>query len=91
MIAKELLDILVCPETRQPLREVSADVLSRLNEAISRGTLVNRSGQRVEEQLAGGLVREDGQVLYPIIDDIPIMLEGESIMLDAAANRAGGG
>ncbi|MGD9646650.1 MAG: Trm112 family protein [Pirellulales bacterium] len=89
MIAKELLDILVCPETRQPLREAPADVLERLNAAIGQGTLVNRSGQRVEQRLPGGLVREDGLVLYPIVDDIPIMLEGESIILDSATFGAG--
>ena len=86
MIAKELLDILVCPETRQPLREAPPEVLAHLNAAIASGALVNRSGQRVEERLAGGLVRQDGRVLYPITDDIPIILEGESIALEANAN-----
>lgn len=86
MIAKELLDILVCPETRQPLHEASADVLARLNAAIARGAIVNRAGQRVDERLAAGLVREDGLVIYPIVDDIPIMLEGESICLEPQAH-----
>ncbi|MBX9787342.1 MAG: hypothetical protein K2Y37_00370 [Pirellulales bacterium] len=85
MIAKELLNILVCPETRQPLYEASADVLARLNAAIARREIVNRAGQRVDERLAAGLVREDGLVIYPIVDDIPIMLEGESIGLEPPA------
>ena len=86
MIAKELLDILVCPETRQPLQEAPPEVLARLNAAIAAGALVNRSGQRIEARLAGGLVRQDGRVLYPITDDIPVMLEGESIALEAGGN-----
>ena len=86
MIAKELLDILVCPETRQPLHDAPPEVLARLYAAIASGTLVNRSGQRVEDRLAGGLVRQDGRVLYPVTDDIPIMLEGESIALEAGGN-----
>jgi uncharacterized protein YbaR (Trm112 family) len=35
----------------------------------------------VEKQLDGGLVREDGAYLYPIEDDIPIMLIDEAIPL----------
>jgi uncharacterized protein YbaR (Trm112 family) len=31
--------------------------------------------------LAGGLVREDRQWLYPIVDDIPVMLVDEAISL----------
>ena len=82
MVSKELLEILVCPETRQPLTPAAPDVVARLNAAIAAGQLTNRSGQAVKQKLSGGLVRQDGKVLYAIVDDIHLMLVDESIGLD---------
>ena len=83
MVDPELLQILVCPETRQPVRPAEADVLTRLNSAIEAGTVVNQGGQEVREPIEEGLVREDGKVLYPVREEIPIMLIDEAIALDA--------
>lgn len=77
----ELLEILVCPETRQPLALAGADVLARLNEEIDAGRLRNRGGEAVSKRIAEGLVREDGKILYIVDDDIPVMLVEESIEL----------
>jgi uncharacterized protein len=81
MVDQELLDILVCPETKQPIHVADADLLDRLNDAIREGTVQNRGGQVVSEVVVEGLVREDGEYLYPIRDDIPIMLIDEAIPL----------
>ncbi len=83
MVDPELLQILVCPETRQPVRPAEADVLTRLNSAIEAGSVVNQGGQEVREPIEEGLVREDGKVLYPVREEIPIMLIDEAIALDA--------
>ena len=80
-IRKELLDILACPETKQPLTLADAALVARLNERIEQGQLTNRGGEQVTEPIDGGLVREDGQYLYPIRDDIPVMLIDESVAL----------
>lgn len=80
MIDAELLDILVCPETRQAVRLAEADLVARVNAAIEAGTLTNRAGE-TPPPLDGGLVREDGQALYPIREGIPIMLVDEAIVL----------
>ncbi len=82
MINKELLDILVCPESRTRLQVADEELLGRVNAAISAGTLVNRAGQTVTQACDGGLVREDGQVLYPVVEEIPILLVDEGIPLD---------
>jgi len=87
MVDQELLDILVCPETKQPVRPASAEILSRVNAAVAAGALKNRGGQAVTEAVAEGLVREDGAVLYPVRDEIPIMLVSEAIPL---ADLSGG-
>lgn len=81
MVDPELLDILVCPETRQPVRPADDALVRRLNERIEEGEVRNRAGETVRELLDGGLVREDGEVLYPVRDDIPVMLVDEAILL----------
>jgi uncharacterized protein YbaR (Trm112 family) len=83
VVDQSLLDILVCPETKQPLGVADAALLDRLNAAIRQGAIKNRGGQAVSEPIDEGLVRKDGSVLYPVRDDIPIMLIDESIPLPA--------
>ncbi len=82
MIDKEFLDLLVCPVDRTPLRLADDVLLGRLNEAIQAGRVRNRIGQPVERPIEGGLVREDNALLYPIIDEIPVLLADEAIPLD---------
>jgi uncharacterized protein YbaR (Trm112 family) len=79
MIDPELLEILCCPETKQPVTLVTGEVIDRINSRIQSKALKNRGGQPVEEKIDGGLVREDRKYLYPIRDSIPIMLEDEAI------------
>ena len=80
-VSRELLEILVCPETRQPVRLASADQLDAVNRRIRAGELRNRGGDPVKEPIREGLVREDGKVLYPVDDGIPVMLVEQSIPL----------
>jgi uncharacterized protein YbaR (Trm112 family) len=80
-VPADLLEILVCPETRQGVRLAQADELERVNARIREGALRNRGGEKVAEPLREALVREDGRVLYPVDDGIPVMLIDESIEL----------
>ena len=82
MIDRELLEIRVCPETKQPVRLAESGEVNLINAAITKGGVTNRGGDVVKEAISGGLVREDGKLLYPIRDDIPIMLIDEAILLD---------
>jgi uncharacterized protein YbaR (Trm112 family) len=77
----ELLEILVCPETKQAVAPASDEILDRLNAEIDEKRLRSRGGQRVTSRIAEGLVRDDGKILYVIDDGIPVMLIEESIEL----------
>ncbi|MBI2301311.1 MAG: hypothetical protein HYU66_20575 [Armatimonadetes bacterium] len=80
-IVQEYLEILRCPETRQPVELADEALVARLNALIAAGSLTARGGEAVAEPIDGGLVREDGQVLYPIRDEVPYMLIADSIAL----------
>ena len=80
-VSEELLEILVCPETHQPVAPASDEILSKLNGQIEAGSLRNRGGDPVKEPIEEGLLREDGKVLYVVDDGIPVMLVEESIEL----------
>lgn len=81
MMDPELLRILCCPETHQPVSPADESLVNELNGRIVAGQLQNRAGQSVKEKLDGGLIRSDGKFLYPIRQDIPVMLVDEAIPL----------
>jgi uncharacterized protein len=81
VIDKDLLAILACPETHQPLAEAGAEMLKRVNERISAGKAKTVGGSDVKQALAAGLVRQDGKIIYPVRDDIPVLLVDEGIAL----------
>lgn len=78
---QELLKILVCPETHLPVSLASPELVEQLNARIVAGTIKNRHGALVADKVDGALVRSDGKVLYPVREDIPIMLVDEAIEL----------
>ena len=80
-VSQELLEILVCPETKQPVAPASDEVLQKINREIESGKLRNRGGDPVSTPVSEGLLREDGKILYVVDDGIPVMLMEESIEL----------
>ncbi len=81
-IAHDLLAILCCPETKQDIRLLEPEVVEQLNLRIEKGELKTKGGQPVTEKIDGGLLRNDGTVVYPIRDQIPIMLIEEGILVE---------
>ena len=80
-VSNELLEILACPETKQPLALASSEVLAKLNTQIEQGALRTRGGEAVSKPIDEALIREDGKILYVVDDGIPVMLIEESIEL----------
>lgn len=81
MVHPELLEILCCPETRQPVRPAPEALVESVNRAIRDGSLEVPAGGKPAGVLDGGLVREDGKFLYPVRNGIPIMLVEERIAI----------
>ncbi len=82
-IDKDLLDILACPETKKNLEPADDAQLAKINAAISAGQLINKSGQKVSEPLQSALFRAgDLTAVYPVRENIPILLVDELIVLD---------
>ena len=78
---EKLLEIMCCPETHQSLAKAGAELVDDLNKRIQAGTLVDRVDEKDAEPIAGGLIREDGKILFPIRQDIPVMLIDQGIPL----------
>lgn len=79
---KRLLSILCCPVTHKGLAPARGDLLRKVNAAVADARLVNREGVVVDAAFEEALVTDDGKLLYPIRDGIPVLLEGESVRLD---------
>lgn len=82
MIAEELLNILCCPETKQPVFWADQNLIDEINIRIQQGKVHNRSGRHVEHPIDGGLICKGGTYLYPIQEGVPILLIDEAIPLN---------
>jgi uncharacterized protein YbaR (Trm112 family) len=83
MVSKDLLEILCCPETKQDLTFIEGDSIRQFNEKIKTAHIKNRGGDEIKESIDAGLLRQDKKFLYPIRQDIPIMLIDEAIPYEA--------
>lgn len=79
VIDPDLLAILVCPESRQPLAEADQNLLAALNEKIAAGGMKTVAGADVTESLEAALVREDGKLAYAVRQGIPVLLPEEGL------------
>ena len=76
---KRLLDILCCPDSKQPVNLLGAPQLEKLNRCLAEGGLKLIDGSPAKGPLQAGLVTADGQRVYRIDDDIPVMLVDQAI------------
>jgi uncharacterized protein YbaR (Trm112 family) len=79
---KRLLTILRCPVTHKGLSLAKSATLHAVNNAIKSGELSNRDGRVLEDPLDEALITDDGKILYPVSDGIPVLLEGESVSME---------
>jgi len=75
LLSPEVLELMRCPETMQKLALASEETLERIRDV---GVPV-KVGSQFSGPLEAGLIREDGKVLYPICDGIPLVMVEEAI------------
>jgi uncharacterized protein YbaR (Trm112 family) len=80
-IDADLLAILCCPATRRPLRDLSDDEITALNERVAGSGLTYIDGRPLDGPLTAGLVTDDGQLAYVVDDGIPVLLVERGIRL----------
>lgn len=79
MLADDILELLVCPQNKQPLRYGSRSLLTKLNKRVQAGSLTFLSGARINDKMDAILVRADGNLAYGVFDEIPNLLSDEGI------------
>ena len=80
-VQPELLAILRCPESLQPVRLADDSVVHGLLQLARQGALKSIAGYKVEADFESLLVREDGKRAYLVRDGIPVMLIDEAVAL----------
>lgn len=80
---RKLLDLLVCPATRQPLALLDKPGLEALNRAIAAGSVNRVDGASQTETIREALITRDRKTLYRIDDGIPVLLIEEGIPVAA--------
>ncbi len=81
-INRKLLEILVCPITKLPVFILEEQKLQKLNGLIAQGTLQTMDGESISEPLQEALITRNKNIIYRIENNIPIMLESQSIAVD---------
>jgi uncharacterized protein YbaR (Trm112 family) len=76
---KQLLEILCCPVTKSPVRLLRRDEMDALNRSIEAGSVKTSNGVVVARRVDSALITRDGQMIYRVDDDIPVMLADEAI------------
>jgi uncharacterized protein YbaR (Trm112 family) len=76
---RKLLDLLVCPVTRQPLLPLDHRGLQALNAAIAAGGVIRGDGAAQAQALREGLITRDRKTVYRIDDGIPVLLAEEAV------------
>ena len=80
---RKLLDILVCPASRQPLGLLDRAGLDALNRAVTAGTARRVDDGLQTEPVTEALITDDRRTVYRIDDGIPVLLVEEGIAVSS--------
>jgi len=83
----DLIAVLRCPVTRSALRPLGLGELRSVNARIKAGKAAHRDGTPVRRALDSALINRDGSCIYPIDDDVIILLK--ELAIDGGAGEGG--
>ena len=85
-VDRKLLEILVCPISKQPVFVLSQTRLDKLNALIESGEINSLDGEQVKTPLTQALITKNEKTLYPVEEGVPIMLESKGIGTEQIKN-----
>lgn len=83
MSSYKKIDILRCPADGSEMVAATVEIVHNVNAAIRAGRIQNYAGQLITEPIEGGLIRAAGDLLYPIVRGIPVLLRDEAINIES--------
>lgn len=83
MIADDILELLVCPESKQPLHRSDPALLEHLKHEAVAGTLRTIDGAAVSVDFDDILVRQDRRIGYLVRGGIPVLLVDQGVSLNS--------
>lgn len=86
MIDKQLLKFLRCPQDKSELTPADDELVAQMNRAIDAKQVTTVGGHKLEKHIEAGLIRDAGDLMYPVYDQIPVMLPDEAIDLAQLAS-----
>ena len=84
---EKILKLICCPSSKKQLKILNEEGLANLNQAISAGLIKNNQGKILKDKIDQALITEDHELAYVVRDDIPVLLENESIKMNQLDNR----
>ena len=84
---EKILKLICCPSSKKQLKILNEESLANLNQAISAGLIKNNQGKILKDEIERALITEDYELAYVVRDDIPVLLENESIKMNQLENR----
>tara|TARA_B100001109_G_scaffold119662_1_gene97529 strand:+ start:269 stop:538 length:270 start_codon:yes stop_codon:yes gene_type:complete len=84
---EKILKLICCPSSKKQLKILDEESLTNLNHAISAGLIKNNQGKILKDEIEQALITEDYELAYIVRDDIPVLLENESIKMSQLENR----
>ncbi len=77
-----LNEVLVDPETKEPLRLATDEERERVVRALRQGRARRHDGGEVSLAIEGAYVSHGGRWIYPVVEGLPSFLIEERIELD---------
>ena len=84
---EKILKLICYPSSKKQLKILNEESLANLNQAISAGLIKNNQGKILKDEIEQALITEDYELAYIVRDDIPVLLENESIKMNQLENR----
>lgn len=82
MITDDILKLLVCPESKQPLHRSDPALLDHLKQEAAAGTLKTVDGGAIAVDFEDILVRQDRRIGYLVRGGIPVLLVDQGVGLN---------